>query len=67
MAPLKNFWGKSFSIKSGCHIQLHKGFNHHAEKQRNLMRSNSKKIPGAMIQHGRMERHYFTGPFQLPP
>ena len=35
---LPQFWEqKSFSKKSGCHAQLHKGFQHHGKIQRNLM------------------------------
>ena len=32
MANSPNFWGKEiFSIKSSCHTQLHKGFEHDAK------------------------------------
>ena len=38
LAHFPNFWGKkSFSKKSDCHAQLHKGFWHHAKFKRNLM------------------------------
>ena len=36
-AHFLNFWGRSFSNKSYCQAQLHKGFWHHAKMQRNLM------------------------------